>query len=62
MTAVSDYNDAMSIACLEDGQLIFDKQSNIIANYLNQAYGAITGLGLLLNGRPVNMRAGFSSQ
>lgn len=62
MTAVSDYNDAMAIACLEDGQFIFDKQSNIIANYLDSAYGAITGLGVLLQGKSVDMHTGFDTQ
>lgn len=62
MTAVSDYNDAMAIACLEDGSLIFDKQSNIISNYLDSAYGAITGLGVLLNGATVDMYTGFDTQ
>lgn len=62
MTAVSDYNSCMAITCLEDGSLIFDTQANIINNYLSSAYGAITGLGLLLNGKSVDMHSGFNTQ
>lgn len=62
MTAVSDYNNSMAIACMEDGRLVFDSQSNIISNYLDSAYGAITGLGVLLNGEVVDMHGGFDTQ
>lgn len=62
MTAVSDYNSCMAIACLEDGSLVFDTQSNIIDNYLSSAYAAITGLGVLLNGESVDMHSGFDTQ
>lgn len=61
MTAVTDHNNAMAIACVND-ELWYASQSWIIKNKLNEAYGAITGLGLLLNGVKVNMHEGFNSQ
>lgn len=61
MTAVSDYNDCMAVACVGD-ELWFGKQSWIIANKLEQAYGALTGMGLVSNGKKVDMHKGFESQ
>ncbi len=52
MSAVSTYNDAMAIGCMYDGQLMFAKQSYII-NHLDEYYGAITGIGIMLNGKAV---------
>ncbi len=50
MSAVSDYNNAMAIACIDD-ELWFGKQSWIISNKLESAYGAITGIGLVASGK-----------
>ena len=62
MTCVSDYNTCMAIAGFED-DLYFGKQSWIINNILNQSYCAITGLGLILNGKKRDdMHKGFESQ
>lgn len=62
MSAVSDYNKAMAIAAIND-QLWFGKQEWIINNKLEAAYGAITGIGLLLDGKAVTYgHSEFSSQ
>lgn len=62
MSAVTDYNKCMSIACV-GSELYFASQEWIINNKLNEAYGAITGLGLLLSGKARNdMHGAFNSQ
>lgn len=62
MTAVSDYSTCMSIACV-DNELYFASQEWIIKNKLDSAYGAITGLGLLLDGKAkTDMHKGFETQ
>lgn len=62
MSAVSDYNKAMAIACI-DGELWYGKQEWIINNKLDSAYGAITGVGLLLDGKATTYgHSEFSSQ
>lgn len=50
MSAVSDYNKCMAIACVND-ELYFASQEWIIKNKLDVAYGAITGMGLILAGQ-----------
>ena len=50
MTAVSDYNKCMAIACVND-ELYFASQEWIIKNKLDAAYGALTGMGLILAGK-----------
>lgn len=62
MTAVSDYNDAGAIACIGD-ELWFGKQDWIIANKLEEAYGALTGMMIVLNGKACTYgKKEFSSQ
>lgn len=62
MTAVSDYNTCMAIACI-NGELYFGTQEWVINNKLEQAYGALTGMGLLLEGKArTDMHKGFESQ
>lgn len=62
MDCVKDYNSCMAIACIGD-ELYFASQNWIIANKLDEAYGAVTGLGLILAGRARDdMHKGFESQ
>lgn len=62
MSCVTDYNDCMSIASVGQ-ELYFGQQKWIIDNKLNESYGAITGLGLILNGKKRNdLHKGFESQ
>ena len=62
MDCVKDYNSCMAIACIGD-ELYFASQNWIIANKLDEAYGAVTGLGLILAGRARDdMHKGFDSQ
>lgn len=62
MSCVTDYNPCMSIACV-DNELYFASQEWIIKNKLDSAYGAITGMGLLLDGKAkTDMHKGFESQ
>lgn len=62
MTAVSDYNGAMAVACVES-ELWFGKQEWIINNKLDAAYGALTGIGLLLDGKAITYgQSEFASQ
>lgn len=64
MTAVTDYDDCMGIACMkETGELIFGKSKWIRENVLNVCYGAITGIGILLSGKARDdMHKGFDTQ
>lgn len=50
MTAVTDYNNCMAVAAVDE-DLWFGRQSWIIANRLDEAYGAITGMGLVIGGK-----------
>ena len=62
MTAVSDYNSCMAIAGYED-ELYFGRQDWIINNMLEKSYCAITGMGLIMNGKiKTDMHKGFESQ
>lgn len=62
MTAVTDYNKCMSIACVGD-ELYFASQEWVIKNKLDEAYGAVTGLGLMLAGKARDdMHGAFNSQ
>lgn len=62
MSCVTDYNNCMSIACVGN-ELYFASQEWIIKNKLDAAYGAITGLGLLLEGKAKpGMHDKFTSQ
>lgn len=62
MDCVKDYNSCMSIACV-GGELYFASQEWIIKNKLDEAYGAVTGLGLILAGKArYDMHKGFDSQ
>lgn len=62
MSCVTDYNSCMSIACV-DSELYFASQEWIIKNKLDSAYGAITGMGLLLEGKAkTDMHKGFETQ
>lgn len=62
MSAVTDYNTCMAIACV-GGELYFASQEWIIKNKLEEAYGAITGLGLILGGvARDDLHKGFESQ
>ena len=62
MTAVTDYNKCMAIACVGD-ELYFGSQEWIINNKLEECYGAVTGLGLMLNGKARDdMHGAFNSQ
>ena len=62
MDCVKDYNSCMAIACVGD-ELYFASQNWIIANKLDEAYGAVTGIGLILAGRARDdMHKGFDSQ
>lgn len=62
MTAVTDYNKCMAIACVGD-ELYFASQEWIINNKLEECYGAVTGLGLILAGKARDdMHSAFNSQ
>lgn len=62
MDCVKDYNSCMAIACV-GGELYFASQDWIIKNKLNESYGAVTGLGLILGGKARNdMHKGFEGQ
>lgn len=62
MTAVTDYNKCMAIACVGD-ELYFGRQDWIINNKLEVSYGAITGLGLILSGKARDdLHKGFDGQ
>lgn len=62
MDCVKDYNSCMAIACVGD-ELYFGSQEWIIKNKLNEAYGAITGMGLILAGKARDdMRKRFEGQ
>ena len=62
MTAVTDYNKCMAIACV-GGELFFGSQEWIINNKLEECYGAVTGLGLILSGKTRDdMHGAFNSQ
>lgn len=62
MTAVTDYNKCMAIACV-GGELYFGSQEWIINNKLEECYGAVTGLGLILAGKTRDdMHGAFNSQ
>ena len=62
MTAVSDYNSCMAIAGIGE-DLYFGSQQWVIERALDDAYCAITGLGLILGGKKRNdLHAGFESQ
>lgn len=62
MDCVKDYNSCMAVACVND-ELYFASQNWIIANKLDEAYGAVTGLGLILAGRARDdMHKGFDGQ
>ena len=62
MTAVSDYNNCMAVACVND-ELVFGSQKWIINNVLDSCYGAITGMGLILSGSlRSDMHKGFETQ
>lgn len=62
MTAVTDYNKCMAIACVGD-ELYFGSQEWIINNKLEECYGAVTGLGLILSGKERDdMHGAFNSQ
>ena len=62
MSAVSDYNECMAIAGIDD-ELYFGKQGWIISNILKKSYCAITGMGLLLSGsKRDDLHKGFESQ
>ena len=62
MTAVTDYNKCMAIACV-GGELYFGSQEWIINNKLEECYGAVTGLGLILGGKARDdMHGAFNSQ
>lgn len=62
MTAVTDYNKCMAIACV-GGELYFGSQEWIINNKLEECYGAVTGLGLILSGKERDdMHGAFNSQ
>ena len=64
MTAVTDYDNCMAIACMkETGQLIFGQSKWIRENVLNVCYGAITGIGILLGGKlRTDLHKGFETQ
>lgn len=62
MTAVTDYNKCMAIACV-GSELYFGSQEWIINNKLEECYGAVTGLGLILSGKTRDdMHGAFNSQ
>lgn len=62
MSCVTDYNTCMAIACV-GGELYFASQEWIINNKLEETYGAITGLGLILGGvARDDLHKGFESQ
>lgn len=62
MSAVADYNNAMAIGATYTGDLVFAKQSYIIS-HLDEYYGAVTGMGILLGGEECTYgRKEFSSQ
>lgn len=61
MSCVSTYDNAMAIAGV-GGDLWYASQKWIINNKLNEAYCAITGLGLVLGGKAKDMHAGFNTQ
>lgn len=62
MTAVTDYNKCMAVACV-GGELYFGSQEWIINNKLEECYGAVTGLGLILAGKTRDdMHGAFNSQ
>lgn len=62
MDCVKGYNTCMAIACVGD-ELYFASQDWIIKNKLDEAYGAVTGLGLILGGKARNdMHKGFEGQ
>lgn len=62
MDCVKDYNSCMAIACVND-ELYFASQNWIINNKLDESYGAVTGLGLILAGRARDdMHKGFEGQ
>ncbi len=62
MTAVTDYNKCMAVACVGD-ELYFGSQEWIINNKLEECYGAVTGLGLILSGKARDdMHGAFNSQ
>lgn len=62
MSCVSDYNDCMAIAGVGE-ELYFAAQKWIIDKKLDESYCAITGLGLILDGKKRNdLHKGFESQ
>lgn len=62
MDCVKDYNSCMAIACVGD-ELYFASQEWIIKNKLDECYGAVTGLGLILGGVARNdLHKGFETQ
>lgn len=62
MSCVSDYNDCMAIAGVGE-ELYFASQKWIIDKKLDESYCAITGLGLILDGKKRNdLHKGFESQ
>ncbi len=62
MSCVTDYNSCMAIACV-DGELYYATQEYVIKNLLDKAYGAITGLGLILGGvARDDLHKGFETQ
>lgn len=62
MSCVTDYNTCMSIAGFEE-DLYFASQQWVIDNMLDKSYCAITGLGLITNGKKrSDMHKNFESQ
>lgn len=62
MSAVYDFNNAMAIAGYKE-DLYFASQKWVIDNMLDKSYCAITGLGLLVNGKKRNdLHKGFEAQ
>lgn len=62
MSCVTDYNTCMSIASVGE-DLYYGQQKWIIDNKLAEAYGAITGMGLILSGKKRDdLHKGFESQ
>ena len=62
MDCVTKYNGCMSVACIGE-ELVFCSQKWLIENKIEECYGAITGLGLLMSGKVRNdLHKGFETQ
>lgn len=62
MECVTKYNGCMSVACIGE-DLLFCSQKWLIENKIDECYGAITGLGLVMAGKVRNdLHKGFENQ